>query len=305
MNTNQLECFVQVALSLSFRRAAEELHLSQPTVSKQIASLESDLGGALFVRSTRQVMLTSLGESFLRDAQEILRLSYAAEERARRQNRGSDLVIAYSDSNELMRLAPVIDVLRCEREGLNIMLQQGPRDGNVARLAREQADVVLGFESKPLVTGGIAFVPLTESGLSCVVRADSPLATRDAVGPQDVAGMSQVLCLPPSVRRHGTAAQADIPETEDVRTMRAANSSEAYCLVDAGLGYALVPSIYTMPDPYHKVLAWQGRASGTYGIYHRLGNRGGIVPRFLEVAREAYAAGGAVRTLVEGWSSTV
>ncbi|MBR1828912.1 MAG: LysR family transcriptional regulator, partial [Atopobiaceae bacterium] len=47
MNTSQLECFVQVAQSLSFRRAAEELHLSQPTVSKQISSLEAELGGTL------------------------------------------------------------------------------------------------------------------------------------------------------------------------------------------------------------------------------------------------------------------
>ncbi|MBP3883537.1 MAG: LysR family transcriptional regulator, partial [Olsenella sp.] len=74
MNTSQLECFVQVALNLNFRRAAEELHLSQPTVSKQIASLEAELGAPLFVRTTREVLLTSLGEAFFKDAQEILRL---------------------------------------------------------------------------------------------------------------------------------------------------------------------------------------------------------------------------------------
>ena len=67
MNTTQLECFVQVAHSLSFRRAAEELHLSQPTVSKQVASLERELGGTLFMRSTRQVLLTQRGEAFLQD----------------------------------------------------------------------------------------------------------------------------------------------------------------------------------------------------------------------------------------------
>ena len=54
MNTTQLECFVQVAQNLSFRRAAEELHISQPTVSKQVASLEDELGGTLFLRTTRE-----------------------------------------------------------------------------------------------------------------------------------------------------------------------------------------------------------------------------------------------------------
>ena len=66
-------------------RAAEELHLSQPTVSKQVSSLENEIGGTLFIRTTREVALTALGESFLRDACEILRLTYAAGERARRE----------------------------------------------------------------------------------------------------------------------------------------------------------------------------------------------------------------------------
>ena len=67
MNTTQLECFVQVADNLNFRRAADELHLSQSTVSKQVASLEEELGGALFVRTTRDVALTAFGASFLPD----------------------------------------------------------------------------------------------------------------------------------------------------------------------------------------------------------------------------------------------
>ena len=153
MNTAQLECFVQVALSLSFRRAAEELHLSQPTVSKQVASLERELGGALFVRSTRQVLLTQLGEAFLQDAQEILQLAYAAEERARRLGNGGELVVAYSDSNEPMRLVPVLDRLRRERAGIHVLLSQGPREANIARLQREEVDVVMGFASESLAAG--------------------------------------------------------------------------------------------------------------------------------------------------------
>ena len=301
MNTTQLECFVQVALNLSFRRAAEELHLSQPTVSKQIASLEADLGGALFVRTTRQVMLTSMGEQFLRDAQEILRLAYVAEERARRRSDGHDLVIAYSDSNELMRLEPILDDLRQRHEGLHVLLQQGPRDGNVSRLAREQVDVVLGFESPALATSGVGFAHLITSRLSCIVRTDSPLASRESLGPEDVAGLPQVLCLPPSARRHGTMAQPDIPVTNEATTMRCSTSSEAYCLVDAGFGFALVPSLYTMPDPYHKVLPWRGRASASYGVYHRTGGRGGIVPDFVRVAREVFAQPGFDRPLPEVW----
>lgn len=52
MNTIQLSCFVEVAAQLSFSKAAEALHVSQPTVSHQIKALEDELGCALLVRST-------------------------------------------------------------------------------------------------------------------------------------------------------------------------------------------------------------------------------------------------------------
>ena len=301
MNTGQLECFVQVALNLSFRRAAEELHLSQPTVSRQISSLEAELGAALFVRSTRQVLLTSLGEQFLRDAQEILRLSYAAEERARRQAAGGDLIIAYSDTSELMRLAPVLSRLRKEHEGFHVQLLQGPRDNNVALLEREQVDVVMSFESANLVTAHIGFKPLSTNGLCCVVRTDSPLAELQSLGPEDVAGYPQVMCLPPSLRRHGSASQAEIPSTDPALTTHCSTSSEAYCLVDSGFGYALVPALYSMPDPFHRVIPWSGTVTATYGFFHRIGARAGMVPHFARVAEEVFGQDGFARPLHETW----
>lgn len=284
VNTAQLECFVQVALSLSFRRAAEELHLSQPTVSKQVASLERELGGALFVRSTRQVLLTQLGEAFLQDAQEILQLAYAAEERARRFGNGGELVVAYSDSNEPMRLVPVLDRLRREREGIHVLLSQGPREANIARLQREEVDVVMGFASESPAVGGIAFTELVDDGLSCVVRKDSPLAELKEVGREDVAGMPQVMCLPPSLRRRGYRAQAALPATDADKTTQCATSSEAYALVDAGFGYAIVPTVYTMPDPFHRVLRWRDSTRASYGFYSREGDGRDLVQSFVEVA---------------------
>lgn len=58
MNLFQLECFLAVASHLNFARAAEQLHVTQPTVSHQIRSLEKELGVSLFTRSTRSVALT-------------------------------------------------------------------------------------------------------------------------------------------------------------------------------------------------------------------------------------------------------
>ncbi len=301
VNTTQLECFVQVAQNLSFRRAAEELHLSQPTVSKQVASLEDELGGSLFIRTTREVALTELGESFLRDAREILRLAYAAGERARHHAIGHSLAVGYSDACELMRLAPVLDRLRKLHEGFHVVLNQGPRDANVTMLMREQLDVVMGFEAEALVTGGIGFTGLLEDVLSCVVRVDSPLAERGEVGLGDVKGMAQVLCISPGLRRRDYIARTSIPTPSDVQVTQCATSSEAYALVDAGFGYALVPSLYTMPDPFHRILRWKGSPSVRYGFYHRIGSRYDLMSDFANIAVETYCRPNYARPLPENW----
>ena len=59
MNTTQLECFVAVAEHLNFSRASEELKMTQPAVSHQIRTLEEELGVKLFMRTSKNVSLTS------------------------------------------------------------------------------------------------------------------------------------------------------------------------------------------------------------------------------------------------------
>lgn len=288
MNTSQLECFVQVASNLNFRRAADELHLSQPTVSKQVAALEAELGGDLFVRTTRSVALTALGQSFLPDAQEILRLTYAAAARARRRIEGTELTIGYSDPNDLHRLAPVLGALHRERPEVRVAFVQGPRDANIERLTREQLDLVLGFETTSLEVGGIAFEPLRNDTLVCVVRDDSPLALLDEVGQEDVDGLPQIVCLPMGLRRRGYTAQQAIPRTDEQHTVFCATTTEALCLVDAGFGYALLPAISAVPLKGHRVLPWRGSTRASYGTYLRSEGTSALCRRFLSVAREVY-----------------
>lgn len=88
MELRQLRSFVVVAEELNVGRAALRLHLTQPSLSRQIAALEHDLGVELFARIRRRFVLTAAGETFLADAHDLLRRSDEAVRAAQRTQRG-------------------------------------------------------------------------------------------------------------------------------------------------------------------------------------------------------------------------
>ena len=230
MELRQLEAFVVVATELHFGRAAEQLHMGQPTLSETIRRLERELGTPLFARTTRRVALTAAGTELVGHAKLILDSVATARAAVRRVGSGDSgtvrlgitppvaPVLAPHLVELFTRQAPQV-TLEVERMWLP-RLTQAVADGTVdvaitCGLIETGADV-LGtvFCAEPLLVGlrtshrlagrgSIAFGELAHDVLGAAQANLFPaweLCQRQAL---DAAGMS-----PPAVELHDTDLSA-------------------------------------------------------------------------------------------------
>ncbi|WP_404474481.1 LysR family transcriptional regulator [Vreelandella venusta] len=179
MDTQSLQAFLAVAEAQSFSRAAEQLHLTQPAVSKRIATLEDLLGTRLFDRIGRRIALTEAGNLLLPRAQRIL---FTVEDSRRALANlsgqvGGKLTLATSHHIGLHRLPPLLKqyTQRHPEVALDLhfldseLAYQGVMDGTL-----EMAIVTLA----PHPIEQLQVVELWRDRLCFVCAADHPLAER-------------------------------------------------------------------------------------------------------------------------------
>src|SRR5215467_6480747 len=122
-----LRYFVAVAEELNFTRAAERLHMAQPSLSQQIRVLEGYLGIPLLARSKRKVDLTSAGHRFLGEARLALAQAEKAFIRARQVDDIETLKIGFTPSLFLDLLPRLEPMIRADFPGSKLMIRSMPR----------------------------------------------------------------------------------------------------------------------------------------------------------------------------------
>jgi DNA-binding transcriptional LysR family regulator len=183
MELRHLRYFVGVAEELHFGRAAARLGISQPPLSQQIRALETELGVALFERSSRRVSLTPAGRLFLVEARRTLAQAEHAMQVARRAELGEigELTVGFSTSAPFTAIvSQALYSFRQRYPGIRLMLNEMARDAQVEALAAEEIDVafVRGF-ALPVLPQGIRALPLIEEPMLLAMRAGHPLADLD------------------------------------------------------------------------------------------------------------------------------
>jgi DNA-binding transcriptional LysR family regulator len=176
MELRHLRYFVAVAEELSFRRAAERLHLAQPPLSSQIKGLENELGARLFDRSTRSVKLTPVGCVFLEEARAVLLAAEKARQNVRKAEHGliGSLRIGLLAPTATPRLARVLRSYRQKYPTVQFSLFELTSVEQLQRLRSDQLDV--GLLRPPIGFPELDFLFLEESPMVLAAPAGHRLA---------------------------------------------------------------------------------------------------------------------------------
>lgn len=169
----QLRAFVVVAKEESFVLACEHLHISQPALSIAIKNLESSIGGALFLRTTRAVMLTPEGRKFLPTAQRLIQdCDTAFEDLSQSFSLQQGMLSIAAMPSFASGLLPIyLQEFRCEFPKVNIRVHDVVAEDAVKMVEDGQAELALVFEvpNHPQ----LSFTPLFEDVFVAALPAGS------------------------------------------------------------------------------------------------------------------------------------
>jgi DNA-binding transcriptional LysR family regulator len=238
MELRVLRYFVETVREGSMTNAAAKLHVTQPTLSKQLKELEEKLGQKLFTRGNYNIHLTPEGEILYKRALDILDMVDLTEAEFAAMNdfNGGDLYLGCAESDGISMLAKAAKQLRAENKNLHFHLYSGNAETVCERLDKGLLDFAVVVQNIDLSKYAYLDLPITDTwGL--IMRKDDPLASKTDIPIEKLAD------LPLIVSRQG--ATNEMPEWLQKNYARL-NIVATYdlifnasILVREGLGYAL------------------------------------------------------------------
>lgn len=253
MDIQALQALMSVADTGSFSRAAERLHLSQPAISKRIATLEDQIGAALFNRVGRRITLTQAGQALLPHARRVLRDLEDARRALSRVSRqvSGRLSLGTSHHIGLHRLPPVLRHYTKHYPSVDLDLHF--MDSEAACESVTHGSLELGIVTLPLHPfPNLSRRTIWTDQLCVVVAPDHPLARVSNQQPSDLAKYPAVLpdertftcrLIQEALGAHGVQPSVRMT-TNHLETLK--------MLASIGLGWTILPK--TMVDPTLRVL---------------------------------------------------
>ncbi len=252
MNLEQLRGFVEIAQGGNFTRAAERLHLAQPSLSRQISSLEHDLGAELFHRSRDGSTLTTAGESLLPLARRML----ADAESVRRElgelaglQRGR-VRLGATPTLCISLVTDVIGAFHAAHPAIELHLSEHGSKRLLDELANGELDLALITTTDASSAARFTVAPLLVEELVVISSAAAPPVTDAASVSLDVVALLPQIAFSSSYDLRGATdaafrAAGLVPEV----VLEGPEMDAVLRFVERGLGVAIVPAMVLIDRP--------------------------------------------------------
>ena len=240
----QLRVFSEVARHLSFRKAADALHLTPPAVTMQVKELEGQIGLPLFEREGRRVQLTTVGEYMLVYARKILATLKDAEDAAARLKglQAGRLTIGMVSTAQYF-LPRLLAQFQREHEGIEVQLAMGNRAQLYAMLQANDVDIaIMGRAPRELATRA---EPFAAHPHVFVAPAGHPLLARSSVALSALQPWGLLMRESGSGTRAALQAFFDQYRTTPATRMEMASNEALKQAVIAGMGLSFL-SLHTL-----------------------------------------------------------
>ncbi|MGO4541254.1 LysR family transcriptional regulator [Paenibacillus sp. YIM B09110] len=289
MELRQLQYVIQIAIEKNFSRAAEKLHIAQPSLSQQLSKLEQEIGVLLFRRTTNSVELTQAGQVFVNKSQSILdaveQLKQEMDDMA--QMRRGRLVVGTLPITGSHILPLVLPVFGAQYPQIEVVLVEDTTSKLEQLTASGGTD--LSLLSLPLIDASLSWEPFLEEEICLAVPPHHQLANR-----QEPIDISELQEEPFIVLKRGQGFRQITVELCEQSgftpriVFESSNMETIQSLVAGGMGIAFVPQMLTRPKGSEfapAYLSFTTKPTRTLVIASRKG-------RYLSKAAEAF-----IRTL--------
>ena len=240
MTTKQIDYCIEVARTLNFSRAADNLFVSQPTFSYQIKLLEEEVGFTIFERTGKGTALTPAGAQF------VSFLTSMREDLKRAIEQGQNFSAKYKDSISIsLMVRPALFFLP---EAMRLFAETNPEvqilpvfqyEGGMETFLRSEVDIVFALKEQTRQIPGIHVHELFESHIYLIAQRDDPLAALNLITEEDLYGRTLLVGggSPPALR----AVQHRLIGTGKIDYFNSADHDTTLTNVAAGRGVCLAP----------------------------------------------------------------
>jgi DNA-binding transcriptional LysR family regulator len=262
MDFHQLRVFRAAIESGGFTRAAEQLHLSQSTVSQHIKLLEEELGCALFLRVGKRVLVTEAGRVLLQYTERIFRDLKNAEMAVKEMNalkRGT-VRLGVGPTTLTYRLPPLLGDYIHRFPQIELIVLSGNTEFLLDALRSQHLDLAIVMSTSP--QPGLSVTPLGEEELVIVLNSQHPLAGQRGLKPSDLESLRFILYEKNTAMQNLIDRYFESLSVVPRITMEVENNEALKSLVRAGLGASIVPLCAVANEPADgplKVLRVRGR----------------------------------------------